>query len=52
MEKTIEQLTDEIRESAQGFSNAVKELQTLMVQRGFTTWEAIEANRGGADVHP
>jgi hypothetical protein len=42
MEKSMEELTNELRESTLAWGNAIKELQAVMVERGFTTWEAIE----------
>lgn len=45
MEKSMEELTNELRESALAWADAIKELQETMIARGFVTREEIEAAR-------
>lgn len=44
--KTMDELILNLREAGQAFADSVTELQKIMIERGFTTWEAIEEARG------
>lgn len=45
MEKSMDELITELRESTAGWQGALNELQQVMLDRGFITLEGLEAAR-------